>query len=163
MMLKARRVNGEKSASGSEMINPCSSRAIHTPPFYIFNSLQADLVQKCEFTSPSYPLSTIFGLCEEARLHGENPHRHRKTMQTPHRKALTIFLQLQFSTNFGNVCTMHCTNLLLLNTINLPTGLKDKLNKAKINFFFWNFDISINVKPVRWCRGFKSPWCQGLV
>lgn len=155
MMLKARRVNGEKSASESEIITPCSSWGTHTPPFYIFNSLWADLVQKCEFTSPSHPLSNIFKLFEEAKLHEEKPRRHRKNMQT-HRKALTIFLQ--FSTNFRNSCTTPCTNLLLLNTINLPRGLKDKLNnisdqnfKAKLNFFLDGF-LTIKVTPV------QIPW-----
>lgn len=139
----------------------------HTPPFYIFNSLWVDLVQKCEFTSPSHLLSTIFRLCEEAKLHEENPHRHRKNMQT-HRKALKIFLQ--FSINFRNFCTTPCTNLLLLNTINLLTGLKDKLNsiynqgfKAKINFFLDGFLTYLYMsRQFGGAEGSNPPGVKGL-
>lgn len=88
-------------------------------------------------------------------------------MQT-HRKALKIFLQ--FSINFRNFCTTPCTNLLLLNTINLLTGLKDKLNsiynqgfKAKINFFLDGFLTYLYMsRQFGGAEGSNPPGVKGL-
>lgn len=116
MMLKARRVNGVKSASEENDHHHAPSEP-HTCHLFTISILVCGLGSEVQVYLSIPSFSTIFG---------ESPCRHGRACKLRKGKPPTIFLTIIYSFLRVYVSVQCC--LLLLNVINNPTWLTNKPN-----------------------------------